>query len=208
VRSRSPEKVIRWLTELARAGYRNFNFVDNTFNIPQAYAEQLCRGIVQAAIGINWWCIVYPKWVDERLVEWMAKAGCRQVSLGFESGSNQVLKCMNKQFHPEQVSTISQLFRAAGIQQQGFLLLGGPGETKNTVEESLAFADSLGLDYLKISVGIRIYPGTQLAQTAVAEQFIHAEDDLLTPRFYVTPELRDWLQARVAHYRASRPWVR
>lgn len=208
VRSRSPEQVVRWLTELSRAGYRNFNFVDNTFNIPQAYAEQLCRGIVQAEIGINWWCIIYPNWVDRRLVELMAKAGCRQVSLGFESGSNQVLKRMNKQFQPEQVRAISRLFRAAGIQQQGFLLLGGPGETKNTVEDSLAFADSLGLDNLKISAGIRIYPGTQLARTAVAEQIIQTEDDLLTPRFYVKPELRDWLQARAADYRASRPWVR
>jgi radical SAM superfamily enzyme YgiQ (UPF0313 family) len=207
VRRRSPERVTDWITGFSRAGYRNFNFVDNTFNIPQTYAEELCRGIIQAAIDIHWWCIIYPKWVDEQLVELMAKAGCQQVSLGFESGSNEVLKCLNKQFHPEEVRAISELFRNAGIERRGFLLLGGPGETEHTVEESLAFAESLGLDYLKISVGIRIYPGTQLAESAVAEHLIEAGDDLLSPRYFVTPELRDWLPARVAAYRATHPWV-
>jgi len=198
VRSRSPRKVVDWLVRLSRAGYRNFNFVDNTFNLPAAYATELCRGIVDAAIDIRWWCIVYPKWVDRPLVELMARAGCRQVSLGFESGSEQTLMSMNKKFHPEEVRTISELFRESGIERRGFLLLGGPGETHQTAEESLAFAGSLQLDYLKVSVGIRIYPGTQLAASALADGLIAAEDDLLRPRYYVRPELREWLLARAA----------
>jgi hypothetical protein len=72
----------------------------------------------------------------------------------------------------------------------GFLLLGGPGETQETVEESLAFAASLRLDLLRVTVGIRIYPGTRLARTAVREGVIGAEDDLLRPRFYLTPGLK------------------
>jgi radical SAM superfamily enzyme YgiQ (UPF0313 family) len=72
----------------------------------------------------------------------------------------------------------------------GFLLLGGPGETRETVEESLAFADSLRLEALKTTVGIRIYPGTPLARRAVQDGMISPEDDLLQPRFYLTPGLR------------------
>lgn len=71
----------------------------------------------------------------------------------------------------------------------GFLLLGGPGETQETVGESVAFAESLRLDQLRITVGIRIYPETPLAQLAVREGVIAAEDDLLFPRFYLTPGL-------------------
>jgi hypothetical protein len=99
------------------------------------------------------------------------------------------------------------MLQDAGIERRGFLLLGGPGETKQTVEESLSFADTLNLDFLKVTVGLRIYPQTQLAARALAEGLVRADDDLLLPRFYLTPELRDWLPAQVAVYRASRSWV-
>jgi len=207
IRRHSAEVIAAWLTELARAGHRKFNFVDNTFNLPPSYAEDLCRRIIQADIAIDWWCIVYPKWVDRRLVTLMAQAGCRQVSLGFESGSNRILKLLGKRFTSDDVRAVSKMLQDAGIERRGFLLLGGPGETKQTVEESLSFADTLNLDFLKVTVGLRIYPQTQLAARALAEGLIRADDDLLLPRFYLTPELRDWLPAQVAAYRASRSWV-
>jgi len=99
------------------------------------------------------------------------------------------------------------MFVDAGIFRRGFLLLGGPGETRESVEESLAFADSLHLDALKITVGLRIYPETPLAATSVVEGMIQRDDDLLWPRFYLAPQLRDWLPVRIAAYKASRSWV-
>jgi radical SAM superfamily enzyme YgiQ (UPF0313 family) len=198
---------VRWLAELREAGARNFTFVDNTFNVPPAYAKELCRGMIQARLDLNLWCIIYPKWVDAELVELMRGAGCRQISFGFESGSDAILQGLNKRFDAEEVRDIAKLFAEAGIERRGFLLLGGPGETRDTVEESLAFADSLGLEGLKITVGLRIYPGTPLAATALAEGLIRPGDDLLSPRFYLAPGLGDWLPARITGYRATRPWV-
>jgi radical SAM superfamily enzyme YgiQ (UPF0313 family) len=118
-----------------------------------------------------------------------------------------MLRSLNKQFNRQEVSAVSKMFAEAGIERMGFLLLGGPGETKDSVEESLSFADSLNLEALKITVGLRIYPQTPLARTALAEGVITAEDDLLFPRFYVRPELREWLSERVAAYKTSRPWA-
>ena len=92
VRRRSPERVMAWLTEMREAGCRSFNFVDNTFNLPPAYAKAICRGIIRVGLDIDMWCIVYPKWVDGELVDLMARSGCRQVSLGFESGSDRMLR--------------------------------------------------------------------------------------------------------------------
>lgn len=198
VRRRSPESVVRWLAQLLAHGFRSFYFVDNTFNLPPSYAKDLCRKLIQAELGLDWWSIVYPKWVDEELVDVMAKAGCTQVSLGFESGSEPVLKQLNKRFSCADVKAISAMFSAAGIKRNGFLLLGGPGETRETVAESLAFADSLHLDGLKVTVGLRIYPGTPLHSTAVAEGVVRPDDDLLWPRFYLTARLRDWLPERIA----------
>jgi hypothetical protein len=76
----------------------------------------------------------------------------------------------------------------------GFLLLGGPGETKESVEKSLQFADSLGLEVVKVTTGIRIYPHTVLARIALADGVISENDDLLQPRFYLAKE--SWLAQR------------
>jgi len=207
VRRRSPDRIVKWLAELRETGCRNFNFVDNTFNLPPTYAKDLCRQVIQAELDLNLWCIIYPKWIDTELVELMRRAGCRQISFGFESGSDRMLRSLNKQFNKQEVSAVSKMFAEAGIERMGFLLLGGPGETKDSVEESLSFADSLNLEALKITVGLRIYPQTPLARTALSEGVIRADEDLLLPRFYLTPELRDWLPERVANYKTSRPWV-
>ena len=138
----------------------------------------------------------------------MAKAGCREVSLGFESGSETVLGLMNKRFTPEDVENASQLLADHGITRTGFLLLGAPGETRATVRQSLAFADSLNLEALKITVGIRIYPNTMLAKRAVEDGIISADDDLLFPRYYVTPGLEAWLRGIVEDWVEERPnWM-
>jgi radical SAM superfamily enzyme YgiQ (UPF0313 family) len=177
--------------------------VDNTFNLPLSYAKDLCGRVIDSGLDLDWWAIVYPKWVDLELVQLMAKAGCTQISLGFESGSEPILRMLNKRFNRTDVQIISEMFADVGIKRFGFLLLGGPGETRDTVEESLAFAESLHLDYLKITVGIRIYPHTPLAARAVAEGVVRADDDLLSPRFYLAGSLRDWLPERVAQVVAS-----
>jgi len=207
VRKRSPDRIVKWLASLRETGYRNYQFVDNTFNLPPAYAKDLCRKIIQAGLDVNLWCIIYPKWIDPELVELMWRAGCSRVSLGFESGSDRMLRSFNKRFGKEEATAVSRMFGGMGIERSGFLLLGGPGETKDTVEESLSFADSLNLHALKITVGLRIYPHTRLERTAIAEGVIKPDEDLLSPRFYLTAELRDWLPERITSYKASRPWV-
>lgn len=189
IRARSPRLVAAEIARIAQAGFRRVYFVDNTFNLPPSYALELCQWITAQRLDISWRCILYPYDVPEELVRAMAEAGCVEVSLGFESGSARILRAMNKRFLPEEVRRISDLLATHGIRRLGFLLLGGPGETQASVEESLAFADSLHLDMLKTTVGIRIYPDTPLARTALREGAIAPGDDLLFPRFYMTPGL-------------------
>lgn len=208
VRKRRIDLVMKQIAEHVAVGFRNFYFVDNIFNIPSSYAKDLCRAMIAAQAGICWRCILYPDSVDGELVELMAEAGCVEVSLGFESGCDQILHVMNKRYTPERVRTISELLKAAGIRRMGFLMLGGPGETRETVERSFAYADSLNLEMLKVTPGIRIYPETALAETAVRDGIIAPDDDLLYPRFYMVPELGEWIQEEVTKWRAKRPnWV-
>ena len=134
----------------------------------------------------------------------MAEAGCIEVSLGFESGAPKVLKAMGKHFTLDEIKRTSSLLAENSVRQTGFLMLGGPGETRETVEQSLAFVDDLKLNLLKITVGIRIYPNTSLARTAAAAGLIAGDDSLITPHFYLEPKLADWLPQRARQWAAGR----
>jgi radical SAM superfamily enzyme YgiQ (UPF0313 family) len=193
-RLRSPRAVAEAVAAMAGRGFRRFYFVDNSFNLPEDHALELCRELGERNLGIAWRCILYPRELSGRLVQAMAGSGCVEASLGFESGAPAVLKEMNKHFTPEQVRRTVDLLAAHGIRRMGFLLLGGPGETRDTVKQSLAFARGLNLDGLKVTVGIRIYPGTPLAERAVSEGVIDAGDELLYPRFYLAPGLEPWIR--------------
>jgi radical SAM superfamily enzyme YgiQ (UPF0313 family) len=208
VRWRSPESIVTWIQQWVREGFRRFYFVDNTFNLPPSYAAQLCSQIIAAGLDISWRCILFPGGLTPQLIGLLSRAGCNEVSIGFESGTENVLHRMHKQFSLAEVRHASELLRQHKIRRMGFLLLGGPGETRESAEESLAFADSLELDSLRISIGIRIYPNTEIARTAMEEGLITSEQDLLLPRFYLTQGLEDWLYETVADRISNRPnWM-
>ncbi len=204
-RGHKPEAVVEMIARHVKAGFNRFYFTDNTFNIPSSYASDICHRIQALKLELSWMCIIYPWGMEESLVRDMAQAGCREVSLGFESGNEKMLSSMNKKFSLEEIMRTSKLLQKHCISQMGFLLLGGPGETRSSVEESLAFADSLPLDRLKITTGVRIYPDTMLSKRAVREGAINADDDLLHPRFYLAKGLEGWLQDTVEEWMRERP---
>ena len=208
LRKRSPGKVVEWIIRLNKAGACQFYFVDNTFNLPASYTLKLCKELTSASLGIKWRCIVYPNRLNEPLVAAMAGAGCVEASVGFESGCENILQRMNKHFRRKDVEKVCKLLGRHGIRRMGFLLLGGPGETRQSVHESLVFADSLDLDLLKITIGVRIYPHTLLAEEARKEGSIKPDENLLFPKFYMTPGLEDWIREIIATYKENRPnWI-
>jgi radical SAM superfamily enzyme YgiQ (UPF0313 family) len=204
LRRRSTAAVVANLAKWVESGFSQVFFVDNTFNLSASYSIELCRRISETNLKINGRCIFYPGVVSRELVEAVSKAGCWEVSLGFESGSENILQMMNKHFGIDKIREASRLLADVGIRRMGFLLLGGPGETKASVEESLSFADSLNLDSLILTLGIRIYPQTNLARQAVDEGLIAMDDPLLLPRFYFVEELRPWLRETVAQWAKDR----
>jgi radical SAM superfamily enzyme YgiQ (UPF0313 family) len=207
-RTRSPARFVEWVAQLNREGVRQLYVVDNTFNLPVPYAKDLCCELIRASLNVSWRCIIYPWKMDEGLAADMAESGCIEASVGFESGSNRMLKAMSKRFQREDVTRTCAVLKRQGIRRMGFLLLGGPGETHQSVEESLAFADSLDLESLKITLGIRIYPQTALARQANKEHMIASEDDLLIPKFYIMPGLEEWARETIMKYTENRPnWI-
>jgi radical SAM superfamily enzyme YgiQ (UPF0313 family) len=208
IRKRSPEAAAAALECCAGEGFRKIFIVDNTFNIPSGYAKELCGEIIRRGLEIRWRCILYPGKIDEELVALMADSGCEEVSLGFESGSERILRNMNKKFNLREVRRTAEMFARHGIRQLGFLMLGGPGETRESVLESLTFADTLPVDQLKVTSGIRIYPYTALARTAIDDGMISPADDLLLPKFYLVRGIEEWLSETVKGWMADRPhWM-
>ncbi|MGE0086343.1 MAG: radical SAM protein [Desulfococcaceae bacterium] len=208
IRKRSAASAVKELKRWREAGFSRIFFTDNTFNLPPSYAKQFCELMAAEVSDLQWRCIIYPGYVSENLAKAMSKAGCRQVSLGFESGSDPVLHGMRKRFTSKDIRKSAQILADSGISSMGFLLLGGPDETRESVLESLEFADSLKLEAMKLTVGIRIYPHTLLAEIARAEGVISAEDNLLFPKFYIKAGMEDWLRETVGQWMADRPnWM-
>lgn len=209
VRKMSPARAVDGLEQFVDAGFSRFFLVDNTFNLPPRHAEALCDEIIYRGLSIQWRCIVYPAHIGDRLAAKMAEAGCMEASLGCESGAPDILKRLNKRFDPETAAAVSKRLQQHGINQMGFLLLGGPGETRDTVMQSLRYMDELSIEAVKATVGIRIYPNTELARIAVREGCVLPGDSLLQPRFYLRPELEGWLAETVERWMEDRPhWMR
>jgi radical SAM superfamily enzyme YgiQ (UPF0313 family) len=208
IRKRSPLGVTEDIQKMMRVGLEQFYFTDNIFNLPNEYARDLCLFLKALNPKPRWRCILYPGKIDSGLARLMAESGCVEASIGFESGSVDILRSLNKHFTREEVRMSFNVLGDQGIRRMGFLLLGGPGETRGSVEESLAFADSLPLEALKVTAGIRIYPQTLLAARAREEGLITEKTNLLFPIFYLTDELKDWLLPTIKACLAQRPhWM-
>ena len=112
--------------------------------------------------------------VDEPLLREMRKAGCDNVYLGVESGSQEILKRLKKGILLSQVVTAFQAARRAGIKTQAFFMLGGPGETKETLKETIEFAIKLDPDNAQFAAAVP-YPGTEMYEESVRKGYLKAQ---------------------------------
>lgn len=208
VRGRSIGSVLNQLRRWRELGYRRFYLVDSTFNIPYAYALELVNAIVAADLDVTLRCIVYPQGLTKELAASLAAAGCTEASVGFETGAAAMLRRLGKDFSLDDIRTTCINLAEAGISVTGFLLLGGPGETLESVDNSLQFCDHLPLTLLKLTVGIRIYPATPLETIARQKGILLPQQSLLYPTFYLEPGLEPWIYHTLAEWRRSRPhWI-
>jgi radical SAM superfamily enzyme YgiQ (UPF0313 family) len=183
-------------------------FVDDIFNYPPDFAEELCLAMCAARLPINWSAFINPDFITPRLLQTMQEAGCDAVEYGSDSGSDLMLKTLGKSFTVDSIRQSSRLCHEAGMDFAHYILLGGPGETRETVLETFALMDEVEPTAVIAMTGIRIYPGTAMERCAVRDGVIRAGDSLLEPVFYVAPELRETLCDLVAQEALKRrTWV-
>jgi radical SAM superfamily enzyme YgiQ (UPF0313 family) len=194
VRLRKAEEVVEELHHLGGEGVDYVYFVDDIFNYPPSYAETLCREIVHRKINIRWSAFVNPGFLTEDLLKWMKEAGCTGIEFGTDSGSDRMLKNYKKSFTVEEVIHASQICSRSMVNHCHYLLFGGPGEDEDSIEESFQLMDQLEPTAIIAMLGIRIYPGTEMEQTALAEGVIDQHSNLIFPHFYIASPLKGRLE--------------
>lgn len=165
-------------------------FVDDIFNYPPDFAEDLCRAMIAEELSINWSAFINPDFITPKLLQVMLAAGCDAVEFGSDSGSPLMLKNLRKSFAVEELRMASRLCRDLGIDFAHYLLFGGPGETRDTILESFALMDELEPTAVIAMTGIRIYPNTALHRTAIDDGVIQESTSLLEPVFYISPTIQ------------------
>jgi radical SAM superfamily enzyme YgiQ (UPF0313 family) len=206
VRCRDPLDVADELEALEKEhGMTSVVFADSNFNHPAGYATELCEAIADKKLSIGWSCSVNPHWFDEELFGRMRQAGCRGVSLGNESGSEVTLEALRKEFSVEDVRRCARAISEAGMDINCFLLLGGPSETRETVEQSVALMDEIKPEAVRVTVGVRIFPGCELERIARERGVIEERQNLLYPTFYLEKGCEGWLYEKMAGICAARP---
>ena len=180
---------IRELIELYGVDY--IYFVDDIFNYPPEFAEELCRAMIAADLAVNWSAFINPRFITPRLVGLMVEAGCDAFEFGTDSGSPVMLENLGKSFGVDEIRAASLLCKKHGVDFAHYILFGGPGETEETVLQSFALMDEVAPTAVIGMTGIRIYPNTPLHRRALEEGMISAETDLLEPVFYISEHVRD-----------------
>lgn len=128
---------------------RNVVFIDDTFNVPLPRFKDICRLMISQRYGFNWFSYFRCSNSDQEAIDLMAESGCKGVFLGIESGAAQILKNMNKAAQEQQYRRGIEMLRKAGILTFGSFITGFPGETEETVQETIDFIRETGVDYYR-----------------------------------------------------------
>ena len=192
-RTRDPELVADEIEELkAKAGIHHFDFVDSTFNSPPGHALQVCEAITRRNLRVQLDTTNFtPAAASSELLSAMKAAGFKSLGITAESASDPVLAKLEKGFNAAKVREVAERVESHGIRTLWIFLIGGPGETRHTLEETLHFAKwrLLRGDAVYLTVGLRIYPGTTLHRLAITEGVVPADSALLDPTFYFSSEM-------------------
>ncbi len=210
-RYRSGVEVVAEMRRLLEIGVKHVFIIDSVFNTRPDHVRDICQEMIKAKLGIEWECFLRPsRLITREVLEMMRDAGLRSIEFGSDSFSEPVLKRYGKSFNYQEIEGVSKLAHELKINYSHFLILGGPGETPETLEETIARAVSLGGAYYFATIGMRIYPGTPLWRELAPEKNGEtAADYLVEPRFYIAPGFTvDTLYNRLDAVRtASNNWI-
>lgn len=172
-RRHSPKRFVDEIEFLYKNyGFRAFDFWDDTMTIFRPHIEEICRLIIERNLPIKWYSRARVDTVDYKLLSLMKRAGCESISFGVESGSERIIKMINKKITLEQVRSIAKVCKELDLNTKFFFIYSLPSENENDLICTLDLMDELRSYSSKFHcyAGIaRIYPGTNLEGLAKKE---------------------------------------
>jgi len=216
-RPKSAEKTIEELLYLKKQySIRTVSFFDETFTLDRNRVGRLCDAMISEDLDIRWYCNTRTHLVDLDLLKHMRKAGCRGISYGIESGSQKILDQSDKCLTVDQGRNAIEWARQARIKTFASFILGLPGETWDTIGETISFINQTMPNSAEFNVAVP-YPGTRLYEMVYGDKNVSAvdfrslyQDDAVVGTDALTPG--DLNRARNMAYRSlyfnPRWWLR
>lgn len=161
VRAHSADYFVDQLIMLVRRGIRFFFFSDDTFTLNSDLVMDICRKIVEAGLDIRWQAISRVSAVNDRMLRWMRKAGCVQISYGVESGSERIRRLLCKDIGTKQIEQAFALTTSNGILARAYFIYGAPTESWQTIEQSLELIRRIR-PLSAVFYILTLFPGTAL----------------------------------------------
>ena len=192
-RRKSVDRVLDELEAMSNEGSEtSIFFTAPIFNSPPSNAKKVCRGIIERGLEIRWTALIHPAFLDDELAELMKRSGCMAVSLASDSCSDRMLELLRKDITVAQLEAAIAQLEKHGIPCILTILFGGPGEDRQTMDETLDFLRRKNPLAVMFALGIRILPHTALAEMAVEQHLISSDDPLMEPKYYLSPGVEGW----------------
>jgi radical SAM superfamily enzyme YgiQ (UPF0313 family) len=210
LRPRPKSLVVREIESFLAHGIDCFHLCDSEFNIPAEHAREVCREIAAAGLGrqVRWYTYASPGHFSAKLARLMREAGCAGINFGVDSAHPGILRILGRDFSPADIVAAVQACNQEGIACMLDLLIGGPGETPDTVKETVRLVKGLNVTAVGVSVGIRIYRGTTIEKMVEQEGFnlqntnlrgkVEGNRECLEPVFYLSSALGSDPEAYIA----------
>jgi len=203
VRMRKPAAVADELEKLLAQGVDTFHTCDSEFNIPEQHALEVCREITRRGLGnrLRWYAYCAPVPFSRELARTMRAAGCSGIDFGADNGSDEMLQRLGRNFGREEICRAIRRAKDEGMTVMLDLLLGSPGETAESIAQTVELVKELEPDCAGVSLGVRVYPGTELAERVLSEELIGGligGRDFSDPLFFMEPGIApfvyEWLE--------------
>jgi radical SAM superfamily enzyme YgiQ (UPF0313 family) len=196
VRFRPPRAVVDEIEHLIGQGIDVLHTCDGEFNISEQHAFEICREIARRGLGgkLRWYAYCSPVPFSQELAHMMRAAGCIGIDFGADHGNDFMLKKLGRDFGPNDICAATRWAKEEGMAVMLDLLLGAPGETRESIRQTVDMVRRAEPDLAGVSLGVRIYPGTELAA-----QMGPANSE--EPAFFLEPQIADsafdWLNTLI-----------
>lgn len=209
VRTRDPREVVSEIALLReRFGIEHVTFVDSVFNSPESHALAVAEAVASLDPPVRWTAFFHPVFEDPGFARAMRDSGCEGLDMGVDSLSESVLERMRKGFRPGDVVAFSDALRTAGLRFNLSMLFGAPGETPETVEETIECIRRCDPDSVTAGIGVRLYPGARVSRELVQEGHVEEDDVGLETLYYLSEPVREGLVDRLrAVAEQDRRWI-